>query len=132
MSGGPTPIAIAVVEHQDRFLVGQRAAGQPLAGLFEFPGGKQQAGETLAETARRECQEETGLTVEVLAEYPSRVQPYAHGAVELHFFACRPRDPAIPPRKPFRWIARADLASYAFPEGNQQILALLAGNLRPA
>ena len=56
-----TPIAIAVVLHNDCVLIGVRPAGATLAGLWEFPGGKIEAGETPNEAAERECLEETGL-----------------------------------------------------------------------
>src|SRR5881275_3042575 len=89
----PTPIAIAVVEHDGRFLVGQRPAGVPLAGLWEFPGGKIEPGESPEAAAVRECLEETGIRVESLFRYPTIVHDYAHDRVELFFIACRPPNP---------------------------------------
>ena len=65
-------IAVAVVEHDGRFLVGLRPAGKPLAGFSEFPGGKVHSGETPAEAAERECREETGLSVVVGASISDR------------------------------------------------------------
>ena len=56
-----TSIAVAVVEHEGRVLIGQRPPGTALAGYWEFPGGKIGAGERAEEAARRECLEETGL-----------------------------------------------------------------------
>src|SRR5438270_2656205 len=93
-----TQIAIAVVEHEGCFLVGQRPPNVPLAGLWEFPGGKRQAGETAEAAAARECLEETGVPVEVGAEWAAVEHDYAHDHVELHFFHCTPIDPARPPR----------------------------------
>ena len=58
-----TLIAIAVVEHEDRLLVGRRPAGVPLSGYCEFPGGKVKPNESSKEAAVRECLEETGLSV---------------------------------------------------------------------
>src|SRR4029079_19393384 len=57
----PTPIAIAIVEHSGSFLVGRRPEGAALAGLWEFPGGKIEPGETAEEAAGREWLVETGL-----------------------------------------------------------------------
>lgn len=122
-------IAIAVVEHQGAFLVGRRPEGVPLAGYWEFPGGKVHAGETPATAALRECQEETGLAVEALAAYPEVVHDYAHGRLRLCFFACRLAENVnAPPREPFQWVTRADLAALAFPPANAELVrAIVAG-----
>ncbi|QDU31944.1 8-oxo-dGTP diphosphatase [Anatilimnocola aggregata] len=119
-------IAIAVVEHQDRFLIGQRPAGVALAGLWEFPGGKMHATETPEQAAVRECLEETGLVVAAKFRYPDRAHVYAHDAVQLHFVACEPSDPSAVPLAPFRWIARQELSNFEFPAGNRELLAILA------
>jgi len=125
----PTAIAIAVVEHEGRFLVGQRLDGVPLAGLWEFPGGKISPGESPEDAAVRECLEETGLHVQSIDRYPAHIEQYDHGQVHLHFIACRPATAApleqIKPRAPFRWVLRADLAHYEFPAGNAQLVASL-------
>lgn len=121
-----TPIAIAVVEHDDRFLIGQRPERVPLAGLWEFPGGKIEGAEAAEEAAARECEEEAGIRVEAVSRYPAHVQEYDHGRVELFFVACRIVDKSQTPKAPFRWVARDELANYEFPVGNGRILKLLA------
>jgi len=122
----PTPIAIAVVEHEGQFLIGQRPAGVALAGLWEFPGGKIEPSESPESAAVRECVEETGLIVEPLYRFPDRVQHYEHDRVELFFIACR-LSPATqpPPHEPFRWVPRVRLQDYQFPAGNTALLELL-------
>jgi 8-oxo-dGTP diphosphatase len=121
-----TPIAIAVVEHAGCFLIGQRPAGVPLAGLWEFPGGKIEPGETPEAAAVREAFEETGLAVEPLFRYPSHTHEYDHGTVELHFIGCRPvsKTPVLS-HGPYRWAPRGELSKFTFPEGNGPILQLL-------
>jgi 8-oxo-dGTP diphosphatase len=124
----PTPIAIAVVEHEGRFLIGQRPADVPLAGLWEFPGGKMQPGETPEAAAVRECCEETGLAVEPLFRYLGETHEYEHDRVELYFIACRLADgESGTPQPPFIWISREDLSHYEFPAGNWRLLELLRG-----
>jgi 8-oxo-dGTP diphosphatase len=122
----PTPIAIAVVQHEGCFLIGQRPEGVPLAGLWEFPGGKIRPGETPEAAAVRECLEETSLAVQPLFRYPERVEPYDHGQVQLHFIACRLGEPPTSIVKPpFRWVARHQLGEFEFPSGNAGLLKVL-------
>jgi mutator protein MutT len=123
-----TPIAVAVVESAGRFLVGQRPAGVPLAGLWEFPGGKIEPGETPAQAAARECLEEAGLAVEIIGSYPAQVERYDHGTVQLFFLACRPLDPSRPPAGLYRWVARSDLRGLDFPAGNRSLIDRLCSS----
>ena len=123
-----TDIAIAVVEQEGQYLIGQRPAGVALGGLWEFPGGKVLANESPIHAAIRECLEETGLAVEVVGEYPRHEHHYEHGAVQLHFFRCRLPDPMVKPRWPFRWVPRAELSHYEFPAGNNELLTLIAAD----
>ena len=121
----PTVIAIAVIESAGTFLVGQRPPNVPLAGLWEFPGGKVLLGETPQAAAMRECREETGLEVQVLGAFPTMLQQYEHGEVELHFFLCQPLSPETDPTPPFHWVSRGALANLEFPAGNRELLRIL-------
>ncbi len=121
----PTSIAIAVVQLDDRFLIGQRPQGVPLAGYWEFPGGKVIEGESPADAARRECFEETGLEVEIGAAYPEVVHQYDHDKLRLHFFVAQPIDISAKPQCPFRWVARHELRDYQFPPANAGLIAHL-------
>jgi 8-oxo-dGTP diphosphatase len=121
-------IAIAVIEQDDQFLIGQRPPGVPLAGLWEFPGGKVEPGESPEQAAIRECREEAGIEVRVLGEYPTQEQQYDHGRVELRFYRCFPLRTDTLPTAPFRWVPRRDLKEYHFPEGNRRMLSLLQTN----
>jgi len=128
-----TPVAIAVVEQRDRFLVGRRPEGKPLAGYWEFPGGRVERGETAAEAAVRECLEETGIAVAVIRQYPGGAHNYAHDSIHLSFFACRPTSDGQTPRAPFVWVTRGELPLLQFPEANRDLLRRLAaeGRLSP-
>jgi 8-oxo-dGTP diphosphatase len=122
MADSRKQIAIAVVEHDGGFLVGQRPPGVPLAGLWEFPGGKVQAGETPEQAAVRECLEETGLTVRIVERYALVPHDYAHDRVELHFFRCTLANAQVGPREPFRWVTVDELSQLQFPEANGVVL----------
>ena len=66
MTSAPLQIAVAVVTHGDRVLVGRRAANaEHAAGLHEFPGGKVEPGESPSAAAVRETLEEAGLSIRI-------------------------------------------------------------------
>ena len=121
----PTKIAIAVVKNGDRFLVGQRSDDQVLAGFWEFPGGKIEAGESDLEAAVRECFEETGVTVTVVGRYMTVEHAYEHGDLQLSFMACDPKPTAGVPNQPFCWVDRAELADLSFPAANAAMVEQL-------
>jgi len=131
---GVISVAIAVVEHEDRFLVGQRARNVPLGGLWEFPGGKLEGNESPGQAAERECWEETGLRVRAAYCLAVNLQHYAHGHIKLHFYACWlkdswMRDPTgAEPIAPYRWVSREELAALEFPVGNKPVLQQLLGD----
>jgi mutator protein MutT len=122
-----TQIAVAVVSFDGQYLIGLRPAGAPLAGLWEFPGGKLHPGETPAEAAVRECLEETNLPVAAVGEYKSVEHQYVHGRLKIHFLKCLLINPA-PGREPaprFRWVRRESLDQYAFPPANAELIESL-------
>lgn len=126
-----TEIAIAVVEQDDCFLVGRRPTGVPLAGLWEFPGGKVEPGEALEQAVIRECQEEAGIAIEVLAPYAVRDYDYDHAEVRLHFFACHPVARSVQPNGSFRWVRREELGNLEFPSANRALIEQLTADKRP-
>lgn len=120
---GEKPIAIAVVERDDCFVVGTRPEGVPLAGKWEFPGGKVESGELPALAAERECWEETGLSVRVGQLLQETPFAYEHSKVRLFFYRCRMIEGDL--RAPWRWVKRQDLDPERFPEANRSLIALL-------
>ena len=119
-------IAIAVVEHEGCFLIGQRPEGVPLAGLWEFPGGKMEPDETAREAAVRECREETGLAIEAVETWLIQEEEYPHGRVRLHFISCRlAGEETGLLREPFLWAPRGKLMEFEFPSGNRELLRRL-------
>ncbi|HEV8645361.1 MAG TPA: Nudix family hydrolase [Burkholderiales bacterium] len=79
-------VAAAVIERDDdSFLLAQRPQGKAYAGYWEFPGGKVEAGEPVAEALRRELHEELGIDLEQAYPWITRVYSYPHATVRLHF-----------------------------------------------
>jgi 8-oxo-dGTP diphosphatase len=110
-----------------RYLITQRRRGSHLAGLWEFPGGKLESGETPAAGLRRELTEELAATfavdrlVETVRwEYPDRL-------IVLHFFECRLESGAIEPREEqaMAWVEPARLGDYDFPPADRTLIERL-------
>jgi 8-oxo-dGTP diphosphatase len=120
-------VTAAVIRRGDEYFVTRRQRGVHLEGLWEFPGGKCDAGETLEACLRREIREELDADVIVgelilrsTHEYPERI-------VELHFFACRLTGEPVPMLgQEMRWVRRTDLRSLQFPPADDELIARLA------
>lgn len=79
-------VAVGVLVRPDgAFLLTSRPAGKVYAGYWEFPGGKLEAGETVADALRRELQEEIGITVGEVHPWQVELVDYPHALVRLNF-----------------------------------------------
>lgn len=116
----------AVIERGGCFLLTRRRPGSHLAGLWEFPGGKPHAGETLEEALRREIAEELGVDAEVGAPIETIDWTYPDKRVRLHFFHCTVRDEPRPLEgQEMQWLAREELPRCEFPAADAALIARL-------
>jgi mutator protein MutT len=124
-------VTAAVIEQDDAFLVTRRQAGTHLAGSWEFPGGKCDAGESLASCLRRELREELDTDAEVGVEIHSTTHDYPDRRIELHFMSCRLLTaPAAMLGQEMRWVARADLERLEFPPADAELIRMLVNDRR--
>jgi 8-oxo-dGTP diphosphatase len=121
--------AVALIDSDGRVLLARRPEGKPLAGLWEFPGGKVHAGETPEAALIRELKEELAIDV---AE--SCLAPFAfasHGYEAFHLlmplFLCRRWSGAVTPveGQALAWVRPQKLAEYPMPPADKPLVALL-------
>jgi len=87
MNAAPIDVAVGVLIRPDgSFLIAQRPAGKPMAGYWEFPGGKLEPGESVFDALKREFVEELGLDIHEAYPWMQRVFVYPHATVRLHFW----------------------------------------------
>jgi A/G-specific adenine glycosylase len=116
-------IAVGIIWQDGNILIGRRRQDQMLGGLWEFPGGKQQPGESLEETAQREIEEETGLRVRVASPYCQVNHGYTHFKITLTAFRCEWVAGEAKPvsTDELRWVRLDELDDYPFPKANIKV-----------
>ena len=120
-------VTAAVIRREDRFFVTRRQQGVHLEGLWEFPGGKCDAGESLAACLVRELREELDVAATVGAEIFATTHTYPERSVELHFMRCTiDGEPQSILGQEIRWVPREDLKSLQFPPADAELIPLLA------
>lgn len=116
-----------VVDGRGRFLIAQRKADSMLGGLWEFPGGSREAGETVQACIARELMEELGIKVEVGAHLITVRHVFSHFTMDLHAHVCRIR--AGRPRAihcaAWKWVQLDELDQFAFGRADQKIIERL-------
>jgi 8-oxo-dGTP diphosphatase len=125
----PTIVTAAVIERDGRLLVTRRLEGSHLAGFWEFPGGKCEAGETPEACLARELLEELGTAAAVHEEIYRTTYTYKDRALDLRFFRCAvDTEPRPLLGQEVRWVARRDLLLLEFPPADAELVALLASS----
>ena len=120
-------VAALIRDESGRYLITRRRTGTHLEGLWEFPGGKREADETLEQSLSRELAEELGATFTVDERVETVRWAYPEKTVVLHFFACHVTAGIIAPQEGqlMEWVAPADLRRFEFPPADAALLARL-------
>lgn len=120
-------VTAAVVERDGAYLATRRLRGTHLEGLWEFPGGKCEPGETHDACLRREIMEELGCAATIDEKLLEVAHAYADRIVELHFFRCRlDGEPRPLLGQEIRWVRASELRRLEFPPADEALINLLA------
>ncbi|MCB1864556.1 MAG: Nudix family hydrolase [Chromatiales bacterium] len=128
MRGSRVEVAAGAIARADgRVLLARRHAHSHQGGLWEFPGGKLEPGETPAAALRRELFEELGIRAQALAPLIRLAHRYTDREIVLHVFRVLSFDGALEPREgqPIEWVAPAELHGFPMPAADRPIVAAL-------
>lgn len=120
-------VAAALILQEGRYLITRRTAETHLGGLWEFPGGKREPGESLEACLRRELREELGVEITVPAQFQVVCYDYPERRVELHFFRCAIQGGhgrAVDGEN-VRWVTPDELAKFEFPPADHPLIEAL-------
>lgn len=112
-----------LVFRSGQLLITQRKPGSHLAGLWEFPGGKVEAGETLEQALRRELREELGIETQPELALEETEHAYPAKTVRIVFFKCRLEsgEPTGAEGQGIRWVSRGELSTFEFPSADEHL-----------
>ncbi|MDH7798474.1 MULTISPECIES: (deoxy)nucleoside triphosphate pyrophosphohydrolase [unclassified Beijerinckia] len=119
-------VAVALIDADDRILIAQRPEGKQLAGLWEFPGGKIDAGERPEAALIRELHEELDISVkeDCLAPLTFASHAYADFHLLMPLYICRRWEGFVRPREgqAIKWVRAAQLRDYPMPPADAPLI----------
>ena len=125
--------ACALIDADGRVLMAERPQGKTLAGLWDFPGGRVEAGERPEDALIRELAEELGITVREACLAPLTFASHAYPDFHLlmPFYVCRRWEGSVRPREGQRlaWVRPNRMRDYPMPPADEPLIAHLAGLL---
>ena len=126
--------AAVIWNQQGQILIDRRRLEGQMGGLWEFPGGKIEPGESIEECIKREIQEELAIEIEVGEHLITIEHTYSHLRVTMTVHHCRhvSGEPQPLECEEIRWVWVDELENFTFPQANTQIIAAIQKNIHIA
>lgn len=122
-----TQVTAAIIQQEEKILICQRAEGGSCSYLWEFPGGKLEAGETLEECLIRECLEELGIEIRIKGLFSKKSHTY--GKKEMNFFFYDAEIVSGEPEKKvhhdIKWVEPDELENFTFCPADLEVVESL-------
>lgn len=112
-----------IMNDNNEVLIALRPNDAMLGGLWEFPGGKKEDGESIKQTVVRELHEELGVDVEIVEPLMQLKHAYSHFKITLHAYVCSLVDGNPQPKtsQEIKWVAIEQLDQFPFPKANRRL-----------
>ena len=119
--------AVALIDKDGRVLLAQRPKGKSMEGLWEFPGGKVEKGETLEVALKREIKEELNIDIGIKNKLGEENYQDDKINVKLHYYICShiSGDIYLNEHEDSVWVSKNEFKNYNFAEGDSDIINLL-------
>lgn len=121
-------IGVGVIRSDEgTYLIAKRPLNGMLGGLWEFPGGKKESGESIRECVVRELREELGTDVITLNKLAEIDHAYSHFTITMHAYLCEIRS-GIPEKRhhdELRWVTPAEMELFSFPKANKVLIGVI-------
>ena len=118
-------VVTAIIWRGDTFYIQKRSEDKMLGGLWEFPGGKVENGETLESALLRELKEECNFNARILKKATSIKHRYSHYSITMHCYYCEEKNDKIVSITSSNWIKKNQISQYSFPKANHKIFNFL-------
>jgi 8-oxo-dGTP diphosphatase len=125
----PVPVVCAMIMRDERVMIARRPPDKRLGGLWEFPGGKVEQGESAEAALHRELHEELGCTVRITQTLAPFVHEYPWGSIELIPFLCELTTGSAAPHPhehtALAWVERGQLSAYELAPADLPLITLI-------
>tara|TARA_B100001250_G_C19816896_1_gene798984 strand:+ start:3512 stop:4576 length:1065 start_codon:yes stop_codon:yes gene_type:complete len=118
-------VVVGLIWREDKFYIQKRVENGMLPGLWEFPGGKVEVGESLTHALRREIKEECGAQPKILKKIGEIKHAYTHFSITFHGYHCEENNTSIHCHQNSQWIKPTQINKFPFPKANHKLFSIL-------